>query len=156
MRWGWLTIGVWLVCAAPVSAQTILASTLLNATITATQTTLVAVSPVGFVVNNYVFAEGEAMQIRAVVGTTITVTRGVLSTRGAAHAVGAALLTGVAAHFVNMGSQHTPPIGYCVRAAQLFLPLIDVTSGNIWTCNASNQWVGTNVAKLTYNSLTSN
>jgi len=151
-----LAIGVVLVCVSPSRAQTLITSTTLNGQISATQTSIVVTSATGWTVNNYVFVEHEAMQIRVVSGTTITVSRAVLGTRAAAHATGKTLLTGAAGHFLNMGPLHSPPIGYCTRSDQTYLPLIDVTSGNIWTCNSSHEWVGTNAAKLTYDSLTTN
>ena len=142
-----------MVCVSA-EAQTIITQTTLNGAVTASQTSIVVTSATGWTVNNYAWIEHEAMQIRVVSGTTITVSRGVLGTRQAAHATGKPILTGASGHFLNMGPLHSPPIGYCVRASQSYLPVIDVTSGNIWTCDGTGQWIGTNVAKLTYDSLT--
>jgi hypothetical protein len=147
----------WL-CLLPTlaGAQTLTTSTTLAAAVTTAQTSiLVSAADSSWVVGNYAYVDYEVLKITNVSGTLIGVARQQFGTKSTSHANSTVIIAGAGAHFKNLSTyQHSPPIGSCVRASQPYLPLIDYTSGNLWTCSASlGKWIGTNSAKLTYDSI---
>lgn len=91
----------------------------------------------------------ECMQIRAISGTTLTVSRGYDATSSQAHASGAVVWTGPTNYY-----QHAePPFGACVAANVIVRPWINVKTMNVWLCRSS-AWIATNVANITFNSVT--
>lgn len=139
--------------ALPASAQTLMVNTTITANVDGVQTSLLVASNTGLVVGNYAWVDLEAFRIVNISGLTVQVVRGSLSTQRQLHNAGATLLSGVRAHFASYPQTHQPPFGRCVRTDQLYLPLIDTTSGNVWSCDLLNKWIGTNIAPLVYNSL---
>jgi len=137
----------------PVSAQTLMSNTTITANMDVVQTSFLVSSASGFTVGNYAWIDLEAFRITNISSLTIQVVRGQLSTKAQLHNSGATVLTGNRLHFVSYGTTHQPPYGRCIRTSQLYLPLIDVTSGNVWSCDLLNKWIGTNIAPLVYNSL---
>lgn len=90
--------------------------------------------------------------------TSVVGQRGSAGTRPAPHISGAAVTYGPASSSGPVGGFQTgpPPLGRCTRANYLFLPWIDLTTGNQWTCDsrasALPKWTGANIAVLAYNS----
>ena len=147
-----------LLVALPASAQTLMTRTTLAAAVTNSQTSiLVSAADASWVVGNYAFVDYEVLRITNVSGTLIGVARQQFGTKAVTHASGTTIMAGNGGHFKNFATyQHAPPIGSCVRASQTYLPLIDYTSGNVWTCSASlAKWIGTNSAALVYDSIMS-
>lgn len=151
-------------CVDPVYGQggtTQAQSTTLAAAATNSQTVITVTSATGFTVNNYLYVIGsnEAMRIRVVNGTQITVLRGQLGTRAAAHPNAAVVVTGVVQHFKNTDPDFN---GICsVGNASPGLdasygPWINVFTGTIWHCPMAGSlaWIGTQRANITYNSVT--
>lgn len=142
--------------ATVASAQTLITSTTISAAMTGTQTSILVTSASGaWTVGNYAYVDYEVLKITNVSGTLIGVTRAQFGTRAVTHAASTTILAGNGAHFKNFAAyQNSPPVSSCVRTAQPYLPVIDYTSGNIWTCSdALGKWIGTNTAKLVYDSI---
>jgi hypothetical protein len=140
IRWA-VPILVLLGMVAPAEAQTSLTKTTLSAVVsTLTDTTLQVTSATGFTAGNVMYVEdpfggpGEAMSIQSVSGTTITVRRGAMGTRGQLHTSGAAVYTGGGHGFYNY-----TPSGRCVATDAEFVPHINVGTGEISQCYGS-QW----------------
>lgn len=74
---------------------------------------------------------GEAMQVRSISGTNLTVTRGVMSTTPAAHISGEAVYYGAPNLFYN-----TDPSGTCTVGSTWVAPWINVQANRMWTCSA--------------------
>jgi len=147
---------VFVLWASSVGAQTFITTTTLASAVTATQSSIIVTSAAGaWTIGNYAYVDYEVLKITNVSGTLIGVARQQFGTKANAHASGTTILAGNGGHFRNMATyQHSPPVGACVRSSQPYLPIIDYTSGNIWTCNSSSaKWIGTNTAALVYNSI---
>lgn len=152
---GW-TLVVLLWFATLASGQTLITSTTISASMTSVQTSLLVSSASGaWTVGNYAYIDYEVLRITNVNGTLIGVSRAQFGTRAVTHASGTTILAGAVGHFKNLAQYlHAPPVASCVRADQPYLPIIDYTSGNIWSCSVTSaKWVGTNTAQLTYNSI---
>ncbi len=137
-------------------AQTLITSTTLAAAVTATQTSILVTSGSGaWAIGNYAYVDYEVLKITNVSGTLIGVTRAQFGTKAVTHANATTILAGNGGHFKNFATyQHAPPVSSCVRASEPYLPVIDYTSGNIWTCSSTlAKWIGTNTAALVYNSI---
>ncbi len=142
--------------ASSAGAQTFITTTTLAAAVTATQTSILVTSGSGaWTIGNYAYVDYEVLKITNVSGTLIGVTRAQFGTKAVTHANSTTILAGNGGHFKNFSTyQHAPPVSSCVRASQPYLPVIDYTSGNIWTCsNTLAKWIGTNTAALVYNSI---
>lgn len=144
----------------PASAQTQATSTTTTAAVTNSQTTIPVSSNTGFTVGNYLYVIGsnEAMRIRAISGTTITVLRGQLGTAARAHPSSATVVTGAINHFKNIDPDFN---GTCSVSGSStpgldasYLPWINVFTGTVWHCSLANAWVGTSRANITFNSVT--
>lgn len=111
---------------------------------------------------------GEAMRVTGnyVSGSgvkVVNVRRGTDGTMATTHANSERIYYGPASrfHIVIPGGPPTlgDPRGRCVRGqaggldrGATILPWINVLSGTLWNCDGSNNWVGTNAARVTYNS----
>lgn len=148
-----------LILSVPASAQTYLTSTTNSAAITSSQTTFAVASATGIVAGGALYVDREWMIVRSVSGTNITVLRGqggtVANSHGASRTVVIVPLAAVSLVPQSVDPGGTAGIGACTASNFQFLPLINVTNGNVWLCIAS-VWSGTNVAPLTYNSLAIN
>ena len=116
--------------AFPVAAQATLNQTTLSAGVTENATLVQVTSASTMAANDILYVDREAMIIRAVSGTNITVTRGTQGTRAVAHPVNAVAYSGVPARFYNSD----PPFGRCTPSNQLVLPYINVVTGGIFSC----------------------
>jgi len=118
-------------------AQTAVTTTALSRALNMTDTVLYVVSATGFTASSgtatyYVYIDREAMEIRSVSGTTITVRRGQLQTNQTSHRSGAIAVVGLAERFISQD----PYPGSCTRATdQRFTPLINVVTGTWWDCS---------------------
>lgn len=150
----WLLLLAILGWASIASSQTLIGATTLSAAVDLSQSSIVVSSGSGWTVGQYAYVDYEAIRVINVNGTLIGVTRQQFGTKATTHASGTTILFGNGLHFKNLSSYgNSPPIASCVRADQPYLPIIDYTSGNLWTCNTSGRWQGTNTANLTYNSI---
>ena len=135
------TAGLILLLALNAVAQTTVNSTSLAAAITdraPTQITVASASTIA-VGDTYVIVQGghgiEAGTVRAVNGVFLTVSRANLGGINRTHASGATLYTGVPARFFC-----NVPTGTCTRTSETYLPLINLTNGNVTQCHPGNFW----------------
>lgn len=153
--------------AVPVSAQTYLTTTILaNAITSPSATSVVVVSATTADVGGYLYIDHEAMLILSISGTTITVARGQQGTAAATHAgdatTGATVIIVPKAALAASGryglaalGQSDPPAGSCTPSSYRYLPIINVATGNVWTCRwfgsgtqTSKIWAATNIVSL--------
>jgi hypothetical protein len=128
-------------------AQTAMNVTTLSAAVTSGSTDTVYVASVtGFGLGRYLYVDQEAMKVNAIAGLKITVTRGVLGTRGATHASGVLLAVGTYEGFTTVDQSAGAS---CTQALIPVLPLINTVNGNIWNCRSD----GTNVVWVLQNSI---
>lgn len=127
-------------------AQTILTNTTLSAAVTSSSvTTVVVTSATGINAPSatdpskatYIFVDREAMDVRAVNGTTLTVVRGASNSAASAHASSAVVFV-IPANLSTLFDQI--PEGSCTRANELALPRIDFVSGIVSDC-LGGQWI---------------
>lgn len=156
--------------AVPVAAQQYtISNTTLNGAINSTQTTLVLTSASASTGSSFgapaagqcLLIDGELMRIVSMSSTTATVTRasgsGSNSLQGPApHPNSAVIWTAPC----NAFKQGPPAIGSVGSGnsnnscSTQPAPWIDVTTGNIFWCNTSNnKWTATNYLPITYNSV---
>jgi hypothetical protein len=120
-----------------------IANTTLSAAVTNTSSqanTFRLASTTGIVAGvTMLFIEGEADSVEAVTSTTITVVRGVPTSRVSAHPSGAVVWYGPPSYF-----QFQVPVGYpagaCTRTAALVVPYIDV-GNNVYSDCIGGVWV---------------
>ena len=156
-----LGLVVALCLSAPVSAQTYLSSTTNSAAINATQTSFTVASATGIAAGGALYVNRELMSVRSVSGTVVTVVRGQSGTVANAHGASQTLIVIPSAAVPSVVSANDPSplngFGACSRTEHRYLPIINVTNGNVWLCRPSGSstgiWMGTNAAPLTYNSL---
>lgn len=139
--------------AAPSLAQTYLTTTtLVNAITTTTQSSIVVLSASTIEVGGMLYMDHEAMGVLSVSGTLIGVSRGQQGTAAAPHAAGTAAnggatviiapkaaLAGSGPYGLSAFGQSDPPAGVCTTAPYRYLPIVNVVTGNVWSC----RWVGT-------------
>ena len=162
-----LVVGVTL----PSYAQVIIDTTTLSNAITSVTATTITIGSVTctnctFGQDTLIFTTtGEAMRVTGAYpgsGTTVPVRRGTDGTMATNHATSERVYLGPAGRF-HIVAAGTPgpgdPHGTCVRGqaggldrGASILPWINVTSGNLWNCDGSGIWRGTNAALITYNS----
>ena len=173
-----LTLAAIVFLAEPLTAQTTLPTTTLSAGLSGqpnSAQTNVTIASVGsgatqLRVGYLLYADWEAMRVvscgtvtaanSVCSSTSLVVLRGAAGTRSAPHLSGATVTYGPASSDGLTGGFQAgpPPIGQCVRANYLYLPWIDLTTGNQWTCDqresgvATLKWYGANLAVLAYNS----
>lgn len=160
-------------------AQTTLPTTTLSAALSGQPSTnvtnAVTVASVGsgatqLKVGNLLYVDWEAMRVLSCgtvtaagatcSSTSLVVQRGAAGTITAPHQNASTVTYGPASSDGLVGGfqQGPPPLGQCVRANYLYLPWIDLTTGNQWTCDkrvaadATLKWYGANIAVLAYNS----
>ena len=119
--------------ALEVAAQATLNQTTLSAGVTRTAGVVQVTSASTMAAGDILYVDREAMAIRAVSGTTITVSRGREGTLATAHATRAVVYSGVPTRFYNSD----PPYGRCTASAQPVLPYINVVTGGIFSCRLS-------------------
>jgi len=106
----------------------------------------------------YAYVDNEAMLIRAISGTTITVDRGVFSTAASPHKSGVVIVTGAAGsnNYLNNGQSFVtggpfitanganPALsGSCTRSNQATLPVVAVNTGVWYNCDGGTWLVAT-------------
>jgi hypothetical protein len=124
--------------SAPVSAQTALNETTLSAAATASQNFVVVASATGVSAGVGIYVDREFMIVASnyVSGTRVPVVRG-LGGVNSSHAASVPVWIGPAIAF---GS--TDRAGSCVAAEQPYLPVINVSSGGMYTCSSTvEKWV---------------
>lgn len=149
--------------AVPVSAQTYLTSTTNSAAISASATTFVVASASGIAAGGALYINREYMTVRAVSGTTITVTRGQAGTVANSHGASQTVIIIPAAAIPTVVAQVEPAgtagMGACDITAFQYQPIINVANGNVWLCRYTGatqsfrRWAATNEVLITYNSL---
>lgn len=149
-----------LALVSPVSAQTYLTSTTNSAAISASQTTFALASTTGVAAGGALYIDREYMSVRAVSGLNVTVVRGQAGTTANAHTATRTVIVIPAAAVPTVVTATDPTpitgVGGCTPSAHRYLPIINVTSGNVWTCRWVDNvrvWAATNNTLITYNSL---
>lgn len=120
--------------------QATLSSTTLSSAVASTDAVVNVASATGITavgslnaIQTLLFIDREEMNVTAVNGTVISVTRGFDSTPITAHASGATVWLGPPAYFY----QQKDPSGSCTAGNLLVLPVIAVQTGEVWTCPTS-------------------
>lgn len=148
--------------AVPVSAQTYLTATTLSNAVTSTSADrIVVASATTAAVGGAVYIDHELMSIRAISGTTLTVSRGQQGTAATTHNAAAAViiapvaaLQGPTPAFTQLAGRTLA--GSCNPVNYPYLPIVDTDSGNVFLCwaqgssgpNASRLWHGTNTVGI--------
>lgn len=168
-----LVLGTLMLAVASVASaqQYTVSNTTTNGAITATQNTVVLTSASKSTGSSFgdpavgqcMFVDGELMRITAISSTTFTVQRSYGAGANsdlqgpAPHPSGAVVWTGPCNQAFKqssppLGSDGTNTSGNACSTKPA--PWIDVTTGNIFWCNTSNnKWRGTNYLPITYNSV---
>lgn len=158
-----LLLAVGLLGQSLVAQSVILFNTTLNGAVTATAQTLVLTSATSasqgpttaspflpMAVGWELFVDRELMLVRAISGTTITVTRGVGGTLSQVHPTLGVVIAGPSQYFY----QGAPPDKTCTVAGSP-LPWVDLISGDIWVCRTGSLvWNAINTKIITYNTTT--
>lgn len=147
-----LTLALVLTLAAPSLAQTYLTTTTLSsAVVSTTADTVVLASATNVAVGGVLYVDRELMQVIAVSGTTIRVTRGQQGTKAAPHGASSTVIVGPVASLQASGpyglasfGQADPPMGSCTTSAYRYLPIVNVVTGDVWSC----RWVGSSTTKV--------
>ena len=129
-----------------VAAQATLTSTTLSAAIADTQTrTLTLTSATGVVAKTTsIYVDRELMPVIAVSGTTIQVgSRGAAGTKATTHVSGAKVYLGLTYYFSAYDRA-----GSCTSTNEQVLPVINTTSGGIFQCLSSGQWIKVSVGTM--------
>ncbi len=145
-----------LVWAMPAHAQTVLSTTTLNGSVSATATSFLLTSAsassgatVGApVVGQGLFVDREGMLITAISSTRVTVQRAQMNTNNAIHVTGARVYTGPIGSF----RANDPVFGACSIPSFPVRPWINTITGSMWLCLAG-QVAGASVVPFTYNSV---
>lgn len=139
--------------ASSFAQQNALLSTTISAAINDSQNTLQVVSATGITVTSsgttqtLLYINREAMNVVAVNGLQITVSRGAAGTRASAHNSGAQVISGRPTWFTytqtNSGTYGTTdPAGSCVLADQPAQVYINILNGMKWQCSTvGTRWV---------------
>lgn len=147
--------------AAPSLAQTFLTTTTLSTAVgSPTADTVVLASATTAAAGGVLYIDRELMGIVSVSGTSVRVTRGQQGTAAAPHGASSIVIIGPAASLQASGpyglssfGQSDPPMGSCTTAPYRFLPIINVVSGDVWSCrwiggSATKVWAATNVVYM--------
>lgn len=141
--------------AIPGFSQVTLPSTTLSAAITGgnnPQDSFVVASvgtgATAMAVGDVLYIDREAMQLKAISSTTLTVNRGAMGTATKSHASGTTVYSGRPQWF-----SRNEQSGSCTSTAEAVLPVVNVASGNIFQCTAS-LWVVINGPLTTGTGLT--
>lgn len=163
---------------APVSTQTYLTTTTLASAITSLTSTTVFLTSTSGITAAYcggavtgcgLFVDREVMSVTSVpVSGQVQVTRAAYSgTTASTHLSGRVVIIAPLSAFSGSdydGTTGRTPGGPCTASANKYLPVVNVTNGNVWLCRpgvasvngsvtSSSAWVATNTAPITYNSL---
>ncbi len=129
------------------SGQTVLSATTLNSAVTSTSTrNMVLANCTGVVVGTQGYTDRESWIALTVTppGTTgvctLTVQRGASGTAAGTHVSGALTFTGPPAAFNQNPRANSPSNGSCTRTNELYLPLINFSTGSIADC-LGGQWI---------------
>lgn len=148
------------VLSASAYAQTHLSTTTLTNAINSTQTSFALGAVTGLAAGAAIYVDRELMTIRSVSSLTVTVVRGQAGTVANSHTASRTVILIPAAAVGTVTTAVDPApvagVGGCSPSAFQYLPIINVTNGNVWTCRwVSNErvWAATNGALITYNSL---
>lgn len=131
-----------------VAAQTATTSTTLSSAIADSATNLVVVASATDVeAGGLLFIDREALRVLSVTSTTARVRRGELGTRASAHPASSLVYVASKAQTPQVFRSDQAPFGTCVRAANAYLPQIDVPGGRVWDCPVGTLvWVPLNEA----------
>ena len=129
-------VGLLLLSVSTSWAQATLTETTLSAAISdKAEQTFTVTSATGFSAGRIAYVDKEALRITAVSGTLITAVRGASGTRATTHASAATIYVGPANYFTTYDRA-----GSCTSTSELVLPVVNVSSGNIFQCTSS-LWV---------------
>lgn len=121
------------------NAQATLSSTTLSADIDQDDTILRVASSSGITAGTtMLYIDREAINVLAVSGTSLTVSRGVRGTRGGGHVSGAIVYHGPPQYFTA-----NDYAGSCTSTNELVLPLINIMNGNRFDCKGG-VWIALN------------
>lgn len=168
-----LTLLAFALLVLPVSTQTYLTTTTLNGAVTSLSTNRIALTSTagitaaycgGSVQNCGLFVDREYMTVTSIPASgTVQVTRAAAGTTGSLHATLRTVIIGPQNVFSGSdydGVTGRSPGGPCTASLFTYLPVVNVTNGNVWLCRPGvvtasplGAWVGTNTTALTYNSL---
>ncbi len=84
---------------------------------------------------SYLFIDKEVMGVLSVSGTTVTVQRSMQGTFAFPHANAAKVWVAPPSYLSAMGAND--PSGECVLSSVIYLPYVNITTGNVWTCGSS-------------------
>lgn len=106
-----------------------------------------------------IYVGHEAMTVAGsyVSGTTnIPVNRGVYGTPAGPHSTSEVVFVGPPVRFKGVGAT-SPQLGdpsgaSCSKTNYAYMPWINISNGNVWVCDLLGSWLGTNPAKMTFNS----
>ena len=114
------------------SAQATLRSTTLAAALSETDTTVSVASATGIAADMVAYVDREAMKVRSISGTNLTVTRGREGTQAVAHPNSAVIWVDKPEYFIERDLS-----GSCTSTDELVLPRVNVLNGNVWQCYSS-------------------
>lgn len=162
----------------PVGAQTYLTTTTLASAVTSLTTSTIFLTSTSGITAAYcggsvqgcgLFVDREYMTVTSVpVSGQVNVTRGAASgTTASTHLTGRVVIIAPQSAFSGSdydGTTGRSPGGPCTATAARYLPVVNITNGNVWLCRpgvasvngsvtTSSTWVATNTAPITYNSL---
>lgn len=127
-----LTLAVAALVSAPTFAQTTINSTTASAAVSTTANTVLLASVANISVNDLIFIDQEAMRVRAINGSVLTVSRAAFGPLES-HASGALVWTGPEQRFAS----GVPPRGVCTIGNETYAPRILLGSGDYWYCTNS-------------------
>lgn len=128
------------------AAQTATTTTTLSTAIATTATrTVVLASATNVDVGGLLFIDREIMTVTAVNGTTITVMRGVPSSKVSQHPVSSLVYVAAKAQKASVFKTDQVTFGTCVRANEAFLPQVNPDTGDVFDCPVgATVWVPMN------------
>lgn len=142
------------------SAQTYLTTTTNSSAVDATQTSITLAAVTGLAAGAAIYVDRELMTVRSVSGLIVTVNRGQSGTVANAHGASRTVILIPAAAVPTVISAVAPSqtngVGTCTPSNHRYLPIINPTTGNVWTCRWLDNvrvWAATNATLITYNSL---
>lgn len=162
---------------APASAQTYLTTTTLSAAVTSLTVNRISLTSTSGITAAYcggsiqgcgLFVDGEYMTVTSIpVAGQVNVTRAAGSgTTASLHASGRTVIIAPQNVFTSSdydGVTGRSPGGPCTASNFTYLPIVNITNGNVWLCrpgvvsvggsSTASAWVATNTAPVTYNSL---
>ena len=154
-----LAMACWFVAGAtmPVSAQTLATTTTLSAAVDKDDNTITVASATTFADGAKVWIDHELMIVLGSygTGTTIPVRRGTNGTAAAAHPNAAKVTVAVESATSTYFYTFDPDFQEsCTRGSgqAASLPWVNIRTGTTWICRTGNNWIGTNIAPIIYDS----